>query len=242
MVNIAVCEDNPHSIQQIAALIRQCMPEPVPYSLELFCCGEDFLAGIYKGQCFDIVFMDYEMGGLSGYDTALRMRSLHGAKDALLVYISSHSHLAIKLLPALVFDFVPKPVCREDFHAVLRRALRHLKGTSLFYTYQDGSQTKQIEYGRIHYFMSEGHYVKMVTVDGVISVKGKLDAFQERIDGRMVNFKRVHKSYIINFQFMDSIGAGTVKMKNGDILNVSRTYAEGLKAAYLQFLDYRFLS
>lgn len=242
MVNIAVCEDNPHSIQQIEALIRQCMPDPVPYSLALYCCGEDFLDEVYKGRCFDIVYMDYEMGGLSGYDTALRMRSMHGAKDALLVYISNYSHLAIKLLPAMVFDFVPKPVCRDEFHAALRRALRHLEGTALFFAYQDGPQTSQIEYGKIHYFMSQGHYVKIVTVDGVISVKGKLDAFHERIDRRMVNFRWIHKSYIINFLFLDSIGANSVRMKNGDVLNVSRPYAEDLKAAYLQFLNYQFLT
>ena len=140
MVNIAVCEDNPHSLQQIAALIRQYMPQASPYSLALFGCGEDFLDEIYKNQCFDIVFMDYEMGKISGYDTAIRMRSMPGTKDALLVYISSYSHLAIKLLPTMVFDFLTKPIYREDFHAVLKRALRHLEGTALFYTFQDGSR------------------------------------------------------------------------------------------------------
>lgn len=242
MINIAVCEDNPHTIQQIAAFIRQCMPKTVPYSLSLFGCGEDFLDKVYQNQYFDMVFMDYEMTGISGYDTAIRMRSLHGTKDALLIYISSYSHLAIKLLPAMVFDFLPKPICREDVHAVLKRALRHLEGTVLFYSFQDGRSMNLIEYGKICYFMSEGHYVKLVTVDGVMSAKGKLDAFYEKIDSRMVNFRRIHKSYIINFLFLDSIGASTVKMKNGDILNFSKPYAEDLKAAYLQFLNYQFLS
>lgn len=241
-VNIAVCEDNPYSRQHIASLIRQCMPAEMSYDLALFCCGEDFLGEVYQNRYFDIVFMDYEMTGISGYDTAIRMRSVHGTKEALLIYISSYSHLAIKLLPALVFDFLPKPVCWEDFNRVLKRALKHLEGTALFYTFQDGPRINQIEYGKIYYFMSEGHYVKLVTVDGVISAKGKLDAFHEKIDSRMVNFRRIHKSYIINFLFLDSIGTNSVKMKNGDVLNVSRPYAEGLKAAYLQFLNYQFLA
>ena len=84
--------------------------------------------------------------------------------------------------------------------------------------------------------------MKLVTVDGIVTVKGKLDVFFEKIDCRMVNFRRIHKSYIINFLFLDSIGAGSVKMKNGDVLNISKPYAEDLKAAYLQFLNYQFLS
>lgn len=240
-MNIAVCEDNQHSMREIAGFIRQNMPQGIDYALSLFPSGEEFLEMVYKGHAYEIVFMDYEMDGISGYEAALRMRTIYGMKDALLIYISNHSHLAIQLLPTQVFDFVPKPINAGALRSVLRRAVSHLGGMAIYYRYQDGCVTKQIEYGKIYYMMSDRHYVKLFTVDGTVSVKGKLDDFHARIDPRMINFRRIHKSYIINYMYLDYVGTSSVKMKNGDILNVSKPYMEDLKSAYLHFLNYQFI-
>ena len=69
-----------------------------------------------------------------------------------------------------------------------------------------------------YYIMSDGHYVKLITVHEIISVKGKLEEFIKQMDRRHTNFIRIHKSFIVNFDFVISVSSDKVQVKNGDFI------------------------
>ena len=146
------------------------------------------------------------------------MRKVLGTKDAILIYVSNHEQVLITLLPADVFDFIGKPISEEKFFSSFSRAIDKLNGRAALLAFNGGRSFQHIEYGKTLYIMSDGHYVKLITVHEIISVKGKLEEFIKQMDRRHTNFIRIHKSFIVNFDFVISVSSDKVQVKNGDFI------------------------
>lgn len=66
-MKICVCDDDKYTAEKIRDLIKEQTPE---YQIDVFFCGEDVLAG----GSFDIAFLDIQMSGASGIDTAAELK------------------------------------------------------------------------------------------------------------------------------------------------------------------------
>ncbi len=84
-MNIAICDDEKAVREQINELIEKEIPGVCP---ELYETGDSLLAA---GKQFDIVFLDIQMDGTDGIETAKRLRELSALKDAedtILIFIT----------------------------------------------------------------------------------------------------------------------------------------------------------
>ena len=87
------------------------------------------------------------------------------------------------------------------------------------FVYQNHNDSFRIAYNDILYFQSEGRKINIVMKDGIETFYGKLSAMEEKVPEF---FLRIHKSYLVNQNYVKEFTYEWVKMINGDILNISK--------------------
>ena len=84
-MNIAVVDDEKLILKQIGGLIEKQMPN---------CCLDTYVTGdelLGAGKRFDIVFLDIQMDGMDGIETAKRLRKRQD--DIVLIFEIGRAHV-----------------------------------------------------------------------------------------------------------------------------------------------------
>lgn len=77
MYRIAVCDDELEYAQYLERLIRERVRDSYEISVELFQSGNGLIQAMETRNNIELVILDMMMGGLDGYDTALRLRKIN---------------------------------------------------------------------------------------------------------------------------------------------------------------------
>jgi len=120
MVSISIIEDQLQDQDKLKGYIEKYKQEnKVFLVVKTFSTGTSFLEE-YKSDA-DIIFMDIEMPGINGFDTAVELRK----KDskAVIVFITNLNKYAIKGYSVNAFDYISKPINYYSFSTMLKRAI-----------------------------------------------------------------------------------------------------------------------
>lgn len=117
-MKICVCDDDKYTAEKIRNLIKEQIPE---YQVEVYSCGEEILSG----DSFDIAFLDIQMSGASGIDTAAELKKRF--PDIIIIFISSYSDYVTDAFSLEAFQYLVKPVDRDKFCEIFHKALESYK-------------------------------------------------------------------------------------------------------------------
>ena len=123
-LNIAICDDEEIIREQIKELTEK---EKSGLCMELYETGDALLA---SGKQFDIVFLDIQMEGTDGIETAKRLMqhsALKGAEDTILIFITGIREYVFEAFDVAAFHYLLKPIEEEKFREVFHRAERELE-------------------------------------------------------------------------------------------------------------------
>lgn len=129
-MRIAVCEDEDIFRKQIVKEIEEYY-HSLDVVVDSFSSGEELVKKYEKGKQigeipqYDILFLDIEMKRLDGFDTAKAIRA-YGGKE-ILIYLTSHTELAMQGYEVEAFRFLAKPVEREKLWEALGELKKRLR-------------------------------------------------------------------------------------------------------------------
>lgn len=114
--DLALCREEMHSC--FSRYLEENFAGEIP-DIDDFSCGEDFLS-VFEAEAYDIIFIDQYMDGLSGIDTATRIRG----KDALvaLVFVTTSKEHAIDSYGVRACGYLVKPYTYDDFKKTMELA------------------------------------------------------------------------------------------------------------------------
>ena len=135
-----------------------------------------------------------------------------------IVYISGKSSYAQQLFQTQPLDFLVKPISRERISDVLDMALRIIKKKKERFAFRQGKDYYYVPMGDIVYFASKGRKVKIVTLKASFEFYGKLREAAGRLPE---DFIVIHKSYIVNQEYIFRYTYETVELVNGVTLTIS---------------------
>lgn len=221
-MRVAVCDDVPIHAEQLKQYIREWVAgKDFRIRLTTFKNGEEVLFDLEMEGDFVVVFMDVRLDGMSGIETAVRMREQNS--QASIVFVSQYREYFDEMSRVYPFRFIGKPITRQRVYEVLDAVLREQKDSNGGFVFRYKRRTYNISLWQVSYFVSDRRRIRILMEDGrELFFYEKLDVLEERLSAYNHRFIRIHQSYLVNEQQIDSFFSDQVKIRNGDMLPISR--------------------
>ena len=226
MLKIAICDDEKLFCNQLKDMIEQYMDDQeIVYKIEQYSSGNDFISLGVKIVEYRILFLDINMSGLNGIETAIKIRSL--CKDLIIVFITAYMNCVLDGYKVNAFRYLLKNTDNFDvaFEECMDSVMKtmQMKPKKIDFDFMDGK--RNICTSRIMYIESSLHKVifhiyKNEMAQYVIN-KETLNRIEQRISD--VSFIRIHQSYLVNVSFVQEINQQMVVLADGTALPVSRS-------------------
>lgn len=227
-MNIAVVDDEKLILKQIGSLIEKQMPN---------CCLDTYVTGdelLGAGKRFDIVFLDIQMDGMDGIETAKRLRKRQD--DIVLIFVTGNREYVFDALDLYAFHYLLKPVDENKFREVLERAAEEVgkKKEKRFLFLKKRNLT--LDQADILYIESRAKKVEIHT-DGFKDII-EIYATMEELEGQLgEDFYRCHRSYIVNMAHITEYDNGTITITNGDNVYLTKKKYGDFVKTYMWYLQ-----
>jgi len=145
---------------------------------------------------YDVVFLDVEMPGASGLETAPHIHERR--EPPAIVFVTAHAEYAVDAFAVEAFDYLFKPVDPDRLSRVVERLHERSHENAVpvdKVPVVAGSGTELLDPDQIHYAHAEGDYSRVHTYDRAYLCTASLGELEERLGGR---FARIHRSYLVN--------------------------------------------
>lgn len=207
--------------------------------------GEELLRLVERerGDVF-CIFLDIEMEGMDGLETARRLRAEYPALPILL--LTSHTELALEGYEVQAFRFLAKPLRQEKLVEALRAVEKSVRTAETHkLRIAAGDREIYVDCRDISYVKSENVYLNIVTTGGESSgtehgrllMRGKLKELLTRLPEYI--FCQIHRSYIVNLSHVVSFDGRNVQMDTGESLPVSGGRREMFRERMTRYLRER---
>ena len=234
-MRIVVCDDEEKVREVLAEKIKRFCPEA-----EILCyaSGEKLLLA---EKAPDIVFLDIQMPGTDGMETAGLLRKRH--KRMILIFVTAMEDYVFRAFDVGAFHYLVKPFSQQKFEAVLLGALEQYRE---FAQAPEGGRGQEEEKGIM--ILSGGSHIKVCLQDIIyaevfnrkvvihkmaedMEYYGKLSDL-EKLAGE--GFFRPHRSYLVNFRYVVKYDAAEIALEKGTVPMAKKKYPSFVKS-YLQY-------
>lgn len=226
-MNVLVCDDDPQALGWITSLLagpcREIRARLVSAS------HPETLNDLSE---FDLAFLDIDMKGLDGLTLARRLRDAR--PDAIIVFVTNFIQYAPEGYEVQAFRYLLKPALEEKLPACFALAVEELHRRRQIVTFRASGEEIELPVQKILYFESEQRSVA-VHLSGwdreVCRFAGSLTQIANRMEG--LGFLRIHRSYLVNMACIRKLQYGSLELKDGTQLPVSKKNYAQLKQQYL---------
>ncbi|WP_027002275.1 LytR/AlgR family response regulator transcription factor [Hugenholtzia roseola] len=159
---------------------------------------------LIKSKEIDIVFLDVEMPEMTGLDL---MKVLDDAPQIILV--TSRDNYAVEAFEYSVTDYLVKPINYSRFLKAVNKAESNLKAANVTVENQDEVFVKadnkivKLRFSEIHFIEALSDYVIINTAQKKYIIHSTMKGLEKKLPES--TFIRVHRSYIVNFNRIESI-------------------------------------
>lgn len=182
-----------------------------------------------KDQISNLNFISYQ----DNYDSAIIFKELKslsdlkkfhvkGTKNHTVVIITDNQELMFLALDLYPLSFIRKTDLDNDLSKTILLILNINKNIEQVLTFKMGHSYIQIKTNKIIWIESFGHYLYIHTKTGEYKVREKIGNILEKIDTS--KFIRVHKSYIVNQDYILKRNTNEIELISHDIIPIGRKY------------------
>ena len=130
-MRIAICDDEVSMVQILEEKIKKLLPDVV---IDKYLSGDELIA---SGSKPDILFLDIQMPGMDGMETAKVFRQDN--ENMILIFVTAAEEYVFQAFDVGAFHYLVKPFSDEKFKEVVTKAVHNIKRSSrLFYHKSSG--------------------------------------------------------------------------------------------------------
>lgn len=236
LIEIAICDDDIKLCSCLEELIMDYAQEhAVDISVTIYYTGSKFLSD-FPDISYDMVFLDIRLKDINGIEVGERIRNTPCGNKLRITYISTFKDYALQLFRIHPYDFLIKPIRKSELERVLDELTEILREKNKVFQYRIRNTYSRIPYHDIMYFFSEDKKIHIVTPYGEILFWGKLREVQKETKD---HFLLIHKSFLINCDYVYQYGYSSVIMENGAVLNISKSNRVKVRERLMQMMENR---
>lgn len=234
-MRIAICDDEKNIRELIANKVAKQYPAA---EIVFFQSGEELLL---SDESIDILFIDIQMSGIDGMETARELRKKD--KKEILIFVTAMEEYVFQAFDVGAFNYIVKPIDDAKFSDVLHRAVSEWSSQNInekkpeeryVLINNSGVHTKVI-LDEIVYAEVFNRKVVIHKLNGEIEYYGKMSDL-ESLAGD--SFFRPHRAYLVNFKYVEKYDATTIYLEKGTVLMAKQNYPEFVKK-YMKYIQKR---
>ena len=201
-MQIAICDDEVFMVQILEEKIKKLLPDAV---IDKYLSGDELIA---SGSKPDILFLDIQMPGMDGMETAKMLRQDN--EDMILIFVTAAEEYVFQAFDVGAFHYLVKPFSDEKFKEVVTKAVHNIKRSSRlekdekYIMVQTAGSHIKIFLRDIVYAEVYNRKVIIHTRSTDIEYYGKL---QELSDMAGTDFFRTHRAYLVHFKYVEKYDA-----------------------------------
>lgn len=237
MYRVAVCDDSPEELAQIAFCILDyaaAHDESLKITCTQFGNALDLLAAIEAGQAFDLIFLDIIMPHITGMDAAAEIRQLD--KDVKIVFLTSSSEFAVDSYAVNAYFYALKPVGPAVLVSLLDRvfAEREEQAGAWFLIKSTAGLTR-IHFSKLEYAEVLGRTLNYHLTNGVTMASAGAIGMLDKLLLPENGFIKPHRSYIVNMSHIDTLAQRQIVMQSKAIVPIAKANWAMVKTAYMDY-------
>lgn len=226
MDNIAICDDMAMDRKRLITYIRNHNVDQDSIRIYEYNSGESLLRDMQKIK-FSVVFMDILMEGMSGYETAARLRKLDAR--LILVYCSGSVDPSPESFETEPYRYIKKNISDKAMDEYIDVVISKMKkereipliqarsGKDLIYIMPDDIvYIEKFKRSMLVYLSESAYNQYKVPAGSEIRIFDKLENFYT--DFKKHGFGCPHSSFVINFRYLCSSTTKTLRLKNCDVI------------------------
>ncbi len=232
MIDIVICDDEKYMLDKIGKLVVDFFyRKGVETTVLQFESGDELLKYNHK---IDILFLDIQMNGTDGMETARRLRDKN--YNGYLIFITVMKEMVFQAFEVRAYDYLLKPVEKEYFDKTMERLFSSLQSAntaSLFI--KRGYENRIIPFDDIVFceIIDRKIYVNLKNGE-IVDYYDKIERLEEKLDKR---FFKCHRSYLINLGYLKSYDNGRAYMMNGKEIPISRLRCKEFSSVVLRYME-----
>lgn len=233
MIKAALCDDDILTLNEMQGFLdRYCRERNREIIHTTFCNPLELLSEIERGVRFDVLFLDILMPGQNGIETAAEIRRYDS--NIKIVFLTSSAEFAVQSYTVDAYFYQLKPLQWENFlrvmDSLLEKCAREQENSLILRC--KGMLTrielKQLEFCEVIHRTLLFH----LTSGKVLESTGSLNELGRKL-APYDCFLRVHRSYIVNLDYVQNISYRAVTMTCLTEIPIPRGKYNEIKDAFL---------
>lgn len=178
----------------------------------------------------DLVFLDVQMPEVNGFD--LLEQIAPGSRPEV-IFITAYDTFAVRAFEERALDYLVKPIHASRFDEALARARGRLRSRKRRLVIPTSDGDLVLDLSEVIWIEAEDYYAAIHGRERRYLVRESLASLESRLNP--TRFVRIHRSAIVNLDYVRQIGESSVLLRNGSELPVSRRRRELLAEAIRRF-------
>lgn len=234
MLKIAVCDDDNGELSHITALLEQYQARKrVALRIELFHNATELMEAL-RGTNYQLLLLDILMPGFTGIQAARELRAFDS--ETKIIFLTSSPEFAVESYRVDAFYYLLKPIGADDLFPVLDRLLGqlHRAEETLLLTMPAG--LVRLPYSSIEVLEVNSKHLLFYLNDGSLrEISGTLTQYEPQLLGHG-GFVKVHRSYLVNMDYIQHFKGNELTTCSGVTVPVSRLLSNQVHKDYMDFL------
>lgn len=234
MLKIAVCDDSRELLEKVEKdLLEYESARITPVTVHTYSNAMELLDGLKKTDD-DILILDIIMPGFTGMQAAHEIRKFN--EEIKIIFLTSSKEFAIESYSVGAYYYLLKPVLKEKLFSVLDKVVSEITSkqeSCVIYTHMG---IVNIPFAKIECLeVYNKHLVFHLSDGSTKETRGALTDY-ENVFLERKEFLKIHRSYILNMDYIHSIEAGEIATYSGKRFPVSRLLAKDIKEHYMNYM------
>ena len=235
-IKIAICDDEKTYINKIEQIFDS---SNLKIDYDAFMSGEEIVSKYRRNEAdYDAIFLDMEMGKLGGIETANKIRETD--KYVIIVFVTSYTKYMKECFQCEPFRFLVKPINTDEINKVIKEIAIKLSQERKTFVFSEKRNIIRLFCDDIIYFESKAHNLYIHTRNDTYKIIHSIAKLSNLIDNDM--FSKVHKSFIINLDYVKRIKGSEVYLYNTEtIIPIGRKYQKDFMGDFINYKERKYL-
>jgi DNA-binding LytR/AlgR family response regulator len=188
----------------------------------------------------DLIFLDVQINESNGIEWLKQLNRTHTV-----IIVSSFKEFALEGYSISAVDYLTKPIDADKFDEAVEKAIAQVRAKDSFTTSPDNISfdreyflikeslsTFKITYSEVYAISALENYIKIITLKKTYVVLATLLQFERSITNHP--FLRVHRSYIVNINYIKVLHKDTLTLSNDLEIPLGDVYKDQIQEVFVE--------